>query len=66
MQGGAPFGRQGTACFASNQGKTNQQIALELDTRTARASRWRQRFAADRLAGLADAAWPRPLRQDHG
>lgn len=36
-------------------GQTNQQIAKALQTRTARVSKWRQRFGAKRLAGLGDA-----------
>ena len=40
----------------ADQGRTNQQIADQLDTRTARVSKWRQRFAANRLMGLQDAA----------
>jgi transposase len=40
----------------ANEGRTNRQIAAELDTRTARISKWRQRFSAGRLAGLGDAA----------
>jgi transposase len=39
----------------ANQGRTNQQIAIELQTRTARVSKWRQRFGAQGLAGLEDA-----------
>lgn len=40
----------------ANQGRTNQQIATTLKTRTARVSKWRQRFGAKRLSGLGDAA----------
>ena len=40
----------------AHKGRTNEQIAEELDTRTARVSKWRQRFGAERLAGLNDAA----------
>lgn len=40
----------------AHQGKTNQQIAEQLHTRTARVSKWRQRFGQHRLAGLSDAA----------
>ena len=39
----------------AHQGRTNQQIADALKTRTARVSKWRQRFGARRLAGLSDA-----------
>ena len=38
-----------------HQGRTNQYIADALKTRTARVSKWRQRFGAKRLAGLSDA-----------
>jgi len=40
----------------AHAGRTNQQIAEALDTRTARVSKWRQRFGAKRLDGLGDAA----------
>ena len=40
----------------SSQGKTTRQIADQLHTRTARVSKWRQRFATSRLDGLMDAA----------
>ena len=40
----------------ANEGHTNQQIAHALKTRTARISKWRQRFGASRLAGLSDGA----------
>ena len=39
----------------ADQGRSNQQIADALKTRTARVSKWRQRFGAKRLAGLSDA-----------
>jgi transposase len=39
----------------TSQGKTTRQIAHQLHTRTARVSKWRQRFAAGRLEGLSDA-----------
>src|SRR3954452_22989621 len=49
----------------ANQGKTNQQIAAQLHTRTARVSKWRQRFGQHRLAGLGDAARPgKPAKYD--
>ncbi len=38
-----------------HQGLTTEQIAQRLHTRTARVSKWRQRFAQDRLSGLTDA-----------
>jgi len=39
----------------ADEGQTNEQIAAALKTRTARVSKWRQRFGAKRLAGLGDA-----------
>ena len=39
----------------AHEGRTNEQIATALGTRTARVSKWRQRFGAGRLAGLNDA-----------
>ena len=38
-----------------HQGSTTVQIAARLHTRTTRVSKWRQRFAQDRLPGLTDA-----------
>ena len=38
----------------AHAGQTNQQIAEKLRTRTARVSKWRQRFAAKRMQGLGD------------
>jgi len=40
----------------ANAGHTNQEIAERLQTRTARVSKWRQRFGARRLEGLSDSA----------
>lgn len=40
------------------EGRSTRSIALELDTWPGRVSRWRTRFAAQRLAGLEDR--PRP------
>ena len=40
----------------AHAGQTNQQIAAALRTRTARVSKWRQRFAAHRMQGLGDGA----------
>jgi len=40
----------------AHEGRTNQQIADQLHTRTARVSKWRQRFGAHGLSGLSDAA----------
>jgi transposase len=49
----------------SSQGKTTRQIADQLHTRTARVSKWRQRFAISRLDGLIDAARSgKPARYD--
>jgi transposase len=42
----------------SHEGLTVEKIAGRLDTRPARVSKWRQRFAKDRLSALSDA--PRP------
>lgn len=42
----------------SNEGLTVEKIAQQLRTRPARVSKWRQRFAKDRLSALSDA--PRP------
>jgi transposase len=39
----------------AHEGRTNQQIADLLNTRTARVSKWRQRFGSQRLLGLGDA-----------
>jgi transposase len=44
--------------LAAGEGLGTQEIAERLGTRPARVSKWRTRFARDRLAGLADA--PRP------
>ncbi len=42
----------------ASEGKTNNEIAKMLNTRPARISKWRTRFAKDRLAGIYDAARP--------
>jgi transposase len=39
----------------SHEGKTVESIAKALNTRPARVSKWRQRFAKDRLLALSDA-----------
>ena len=39
----------------SHEGLTVERIAERLSTRPARVSKWRQRFAQSRMAGLADA-----------
>ncbi len=44
--------------LAAAEGRTNTVIAAELGCSTATVSKWRHRFAADRLDGLVDA--PRP------
>ncbi len=47
------------------QGVSNLEIAAQLGTRAARVSKWRTRFAGQRLAGLADEARPgKPRRYD--
>src|SRR5580700_10445954 len=49
----------------ANEGWTNEQIAAELKTRTARVSKWRQRFGRLRLEGLGDAPRPgKPAKYD--
>jgi transposase len=49
----------------ASEGRNNRQIANQLHTRTARVSKWRQRFAAQRLAGLNDATRPgKPAKYD--
>jgi transposase len=49
----------------ADEGCTNRQIAERLNTRTARVSKWRQRFAAQRLQGLQDARRSgKPVRYD--
>ena len=39
----------------AGEGRTNERIGKALKTRTARVSKWRQRFGTKRLAGLGDA-----------
>src|SRR5271169_2928777 len=39
----------------AHEGHTNEEIAERLETRTARVSKWRQRFGEHRIAGLNDA-----------
>jgi len=49
------------------RGMSNLEIASQLGTRPARVSKWRTRFARQRLAGLADEARPgKPRRYDAG
>ena len=40
----------------ASEGQSTEQIAQALHTRPARVSKWRQRFAKHRLAGLDDSA----------
>src|SRR3990172_4723353 len=47
--------------LAAADGIGTNDIARQLGTRPARVSKWRTRFARDRLVGLADA--PRPGAQ---
>jgi transposase len=42
----------------ASEGFSVEKIAERLHTRTARVSKWRQRFAESRLSGLSDAARP--------
>lgn len=44
--------------LACGDGKTNSEIAAELGCHQVTVSKWRHRFAAERLEGLSDA--PRP------
>ena len=46
--------RRGRVVLLAAQGRATAEIARELGTTPAWVSRWRQRFARDRLAGLAD------------
>src|SRR5260370_12396145 len=49
----------------AHEGKANRDIARALNTRPARVSKWRQRFAKHRLDGLGDAPRSgRPGRYD--
>lgn len=47
----------------ASQGRGTEEIAQALHTRPARVSKWRQRFAKQRLAGLRDLARPGKGRQ---
>jgi transposase len=42
----------------AHEGRSNEEIAEQLDTRTARVSKWCGRFRKDRIAGLTDSARP--------
>jgi transposase len=55
---GAADGGRARILLFSHEGLTVETIAKRLGTRPARVSKWRQRFAKDRLAALSDA--PRP------
>jgi transposase len=44
--------------LACGEGKTNGEVAQQCEVNPATVSKWRRRFAADRLEGLVDA--PRP------
>lgn len=43
------------AVLLASEGRTNREIANALQTRPARISKWRRRFAKNRLKGLGDA-----------
>lgn len=45
---------RGRAILLAHQGRTNREIAKALRTRPARISKWRRRFARERLDGLKD------------
>lgn len=48
-----------------DEGKTNAEVAERLQTRSARVSKWRTRFAQERLKGLADGGRAgKPQRYD--
>lgn len=50
----------------ANEGLSTREIARRLQTRPARVSKWRQRFARKRLAGLSDAQRTgKPKTYDH-
>jgi transposase len=42
----------------AREGRTNEQIATELRTRTAQVSKWRQRFGTHRLEDAARSSKP--------
>ena len=49
--------------LACGEGKTNTAIAQELGCNQVTVSKWRHRFAAERLEGLGDAPRPGAARQ---
>lgn len=49
------LGERARIILLASQGKGTHPIAFALGTRPARVSKWRQRFARNRLAGLRDA-----------
>lgn len=52
--------------LSASEGKTNIEIARALNTRQARISKWRTRFARYRLEGLSDASRTgKPILYDH-
>jgi transposase len=55
---GTAFGGSSAHHLLSDEGLTVEKIAERLHTRSARVSKWRQRFADGRLSALSDA--PRP------
>jgi len=58
------LGERAKIVLLAHEGKTNQEIAVELDTRTAR-SKWCRRFGKDGLASLSDAVRPgKPAHYD--
>jgi transposase len=48
--------------LASAQGRTDRDVAAEIGVHPVTVSKWRQRFAVDRLEGLVDAPRPGPAR----